>query len=229
MRRAGSQPTSPGCLSLWDIKNEGRSGHLSLRPRRPGPQGRALRLLDDVLKFSPQFTSSVLFDQVINLAQTCVSDRLRLIGYGCLPKSPQTSEHPRAPADCPPVGWRLRAPHYGALTIGRPRSANDLQRCLPLCGQSRHSFPQPTNLNYQQEAWAWGIVVEITAALLGGFACGYVVRELVSRQRRAAEKRRYLERQAVAKRQLLQKKILARQVTVKELATAAGARTHNIG
>jgi hypothetical protein len=151
-----------------------------------------------------------------------VSDRLRLIGYGCLPKSPQTSEHPRAPADCPPVGWRLRAPHYGALTIGRPRSANDLQRCLPLCGQSRHSFPQPTNLNYQQEAWAWGIVVEITAALLGGFACGYVVRELVSRQRRAAEKRRYLERQAVAKRQLLQKKILARQVTVKRAGYRRG-------
>jgi hypothetical protein len=28
------------------------------------------RLLADVLKFSPQFTSSVLFDQVINFAQT---------------------------------------------------------------------------------------------------------------------------------------------------------------
>jgi hypothetical protein len=53
--------------------------------------------------------------------------------------------------------------------------------------------------------------VEITAALLAGFACGYAVRELVSRQRRAAEKRRYLERQAVAKRQLLQKMISARQ------------------
>jgi hypothetical protein len=71
--------------------------------------------------------------------------------------------------------------------------------------------------------------VEITAALLAGFACGYAVRELVSRQRRAAQRRRYLQRQAFAKRQLLQKMILARQVIVKELATAAGARTHHIG
>jgi hypothetical protein len=71
--------------------------------------------------------------------------------------------------------------------------------------------------------------VEIAAALLAGFACGYAVRELVSRQRRAAQTSRYLERQAVAKRQLLQKKILARQATVKELATAAGAKTRNIG
>jgi hypothetical protein len=69
--------------------------------------------------------------------------------------------------------------------------------------------------------------MEIVAALLAGFACGYVVRELVSRQRRASERGLYLERQAVAERLLLENKILARRDSVKELATAVGARTQN--
>jgi hypothetical protein len=78
--------------------------------------------------------------------------------------------------------------------------------------------------------WRMGGVVEIVAALLAllaGFTCGYAVRELVSRQRRAFERKLYLERQAHAERQLLEKNILARRFVVKELATAVGARTHN--
>jgi hypothetical protein len=67
----------------------------------------------------------------------------------------------------------------------------------------------------------------IVAALLAGFGCGFAVRELVSRQRRAAERGRYLARQAVAERLLLENKILARRDAVKDLATAAGAKTQN--
>jgi hypothetical protein len=70
----------------------------------------------------------------------------------------------------------------------------------------------------------WRIVVEIVAALFVAFACGYAVRDLISRRRRAAEKRRYLERQTVADEQLLKKKILSRD-SIKELAATVGART----
>jgi hypothetical protein len=64
-------------------------------------------------------------DDVSYFAQTGVSDRLRLINTGASPHPPDP-KHPRTPADCPPVGWRLsrvmyayasRAPHYGALSF----------------------------------------------------------------------------------------------------------------
>ena len=65
------------------------------------------------------------------------------------------------------------------------------------------------------------LFIEIAAPLLllVGFAGGYGVRELVSRRRRAAAERRYLDRQA-------ERKAAARSV-IEELAIATGARTKN--
>ena len=65
------------------------------------------------------------------------------------------------------------------------------------------------------------LFIEIAAPLLllAGFAGGYGVRELVSRRRRVAAERRYLER-------LAKRKAAARSV-IEELASATGARTKN--
>src|SRR5450631_2654198 len=61
--------------------------------------------------------------------------------------------------------------------------------------------PQQTILESFRGCVGLGELVMITLAallLLAGFAGGYGVREIVSRRRRAAEKRGYLERKAAA-------------------------------
>ena len=73
-----------------------------------------------------------------------------------------------------------------------------------------------------------GIFMGIEAALLliAGFAGGYGVRELVSRRRRTAERRQYLERRAASQRQLLERRVSARSI-IDRLASSVGATTQN--
>jgi hypothetical protein len=44
-------------------------------------------------------------------------------------------------------------------------------------------------------AWGQAIVLLLILGLIVGFACGYGVRELMSRHRRAAEREKFLRRQ----------------------------------
>jgi len=72
--------------------------------------------------------------------------------HGCLPKFPQTSEHARAPADCPPVGWRLRAPHCGSyhwapaqrerLTFAATSTTPRARELIILAESLRRRFPR---------------------------------------------------------------------------------------
>jgi hypothetical protein len=75
--------------------------------------------------------------------------------------------------------------------------------------------------------------MEIAAVLLlfVGFAAGYAARELVSRRRRAAAKRQYLERKA-AEDDFLESTVVDQFIKtttrsrIETLANAVGARTH---